>query len=261
MPTPWDAEGAVSVLIWTTTPWTLPANVAVTLAEDADYVGVKLVGGRVFVMAEELVEQVAAHAGWEGHEVVGPRVKGSALAGLHYAQPIHEGVQGVIITGDHVELSTGTGAVHTAPGHGDEDYLVGMKFGLPMPMPVLDDGTFDAGGGPFAGMNVWDANPKIIEWLAERGSLVATGNISHSYPHCWRCKQPVIFRATEQWFVSMERTGLSDHAMRAIGEVQWIPGWSVNRISAMVGDRPDWCISRQRAWGVPGAGLHLHQVR
>ncbi len=250
-PTPWDGEGAVSVLIWTTTPWTLPANVAVTLADDADYVGVRVVGGRVFVMAEELVEQVVAHAGWEGHEVVGPRVKGSALTGLHYAQPIHDGVQGVIITGDHVELSTGTGAVHTAPGHGDEDYLVGIKFGLPMPMPVLDDGRFDAGGGPFAGMNVWDANPKIIEWLAERGSLVATGNISHSYPHCWRCKQPVIFRATEQWFVSMERTGLRDHAMRAIAEVQWIPGWSVNRISAMVGDRPDWCISRQRAWGVP----------
>jgi len=249
--TPWDAEGAVSVLIWTTTPWTLPANVAVTLAADADYVGVKLTGGRVFVMAEELVDEVASRVGWESHEVVGPRVKGSALTGLHYAQPIHEGVQGVVITGDHVDLSTGTGSVHTAPGHGEEDYLVGVKFGLPMPMPVLDDGTFDAGGGPFAGMNVWDANPKIIEWLAERGSLVATGNISHSYPHCWRCKQPVIFRATEQWFVSMERTGLREHAMRAIGEVQWIPGWSVNRISAMVGDRPDWCISRQRAWGVP----------
>ncbi|MHB8803922.1 MAG: isoleucine--tRNA ligase [Coriobacteriia bacterium] len=249
--TPWDAEGAVSVLIWTTTPWTLPANVAVTLAEDAAYVGVKLTGGRVLVMAEALVEQVAAHAGWEGYEVVGPRVKGGALSGLHYAQPIHDGVQGVIITGEHVELSTGTGAVHTAPGHGDEDYLVGVKFDLPMRMPVLDDGTFDAGGGLFAGMNVWDANPKIIEWLAERGSLVATGNITHSYPHCWRCKQPVIFRATEQWFVSMERTGLRDSAMRAIGEVEWIPGWSVNRMSSMVSDRPDWCISRQRAWGVP----------
>ncbi|MHB1016916.1 MAG: isoleucine--tRNA ligase [Coriobacteriia bacterium] len=249
--TPWDAEGAVSVLIWTTTPWTLPANVAVTLAEDADYVGVKLTGGRVLVMAEALVEQVAAHAGWDGYEVVGPRVKGGALSGLHYAQPIHDGVQGIIITGEHVELSTGTGAVHTAPGHGDEDYLVGVKFDLPMRMPVLDDGTFDAGGGLFAGMNVWDANPKIIEWLAQRGSLVATGNITHSYPHCWRCKQPVIFRATEQWFVSMERTGLRDSAMRAIGGVEWIPGWSVNRMSSMVADRPDWCISRQRAWGVP----------
>ena len=249
--TSWDAEGAVSMLIWTTTPWTLPANVAVTLADDADYVGVKLTDGRVLVMAEELVESVATVAGWESFDVVGPRVKGSRLAGLHYAQPIHDGVQGVLITGEHVDLSTGTGAVHTAPGHGEEDYLVGQKFDLPMPMPVLDDGSFDAGGGPFAGMNVREANPRIVEWLTQRGTLVASGTISHSYPHCWRCKQPVIFRATEQWFVSMEATHLREHAMRAIGEVEWIPGWNVNRMSAMVGDRPDWCISRQRAWGVP----------
>ncbi len=250
-PTPWDAEGPVSVLIWTTTPWTLPANVAVTLAEDAEYAGVKLADGRVMVLAADLVDAVAQTAGWEGHAAVGATVKGSALAGLKYAQPIHDGVEGVIITGSHVELSTGTGAVHTAPGHGEEDYLVGAKFGLPMPMPVLDDGTFDAGGGPFAGMSVREANPRIIEWLGERGTLVASATIEHSYPHCWRCKQPVIFRATEQWFVSMDRTGLRDDAMRAIGEVEWIPAWSVNRISAMVGDRPDWCISRQRAWGVP----------
>ena len=251
--TPWDAEGPASILIWTTTPWTLPANVAVTLADDADYVGVRLADGRVLVMAEALVESVAAVAGWAeaGYAVLDTRVKGSALAGLHYAQPIHDGVTGVIITGDHVELSTGTGAVHTAPGHGEEDYLVGVRFGLPMPMPVTDDGTFDAGGGPFAGMNVREANPRIIEWLAERGTLVAATTISHSYPHCWRCKQPVIFRATEQWFVSMDRTGLRDRAMRVIGEVEWIPGWSVNRMSSMVADRPDWCISRQRAWGVP----------
>ncbi|MRS12491.1 MAG: isoleucine--tRNA ligase [Actinobacteria bacterium] len=249
--TPWDSEGPVSVLIWTTTPWTLPANVAVTLASDADYAGVKLADGRVLVMAEALVDSVASVAGWGGYDIVGPRVKGSTLSGLHYAQPIHAGVTGVIITGEHVDLSTGTGAVHTAPGHGEEDYLVGLEFGLPMPMPVLDDGSFDAGGGSFAGMNVWDANPKIVEWLAERGTLLASTRIAHSYPHCWRCKQPVIFRATEQWFVSMERTHLRERAMRAIGEVQWIPGWSVNRISAMVGERPDWCISRQRAWGVP----------
>jgi isoleucyl-tRNA synthetase len=249
--TPWDAEGPAYVLIWTTTPWTLPANVAVTLADDADYVGVKLADGRVMVLAEALVEAVAAVAGWEGFEVVGPRVKGSELSGLTYAQPIHEGVAGQIITGSHVELSTGTGAVHTAPGHGEDDFLVGRKFGLPMPMPVLDDGTFDAGGGPFEGMSVRDANPEIIAWLGERGTLIAATKISHSYPHCWRCKQPVIFRATEQWFVSMENTGLRDGALKAIGEVEWVPGWSVNRINSMVADRPDWCISRQRAWGVP----------
>ena len=250
-PTPWDSEGPVSVLIWTTTPWTLPANVAVTLAGDADYVGVKIADGRVLVMAEALVPAVAETAGWDGYEIVGPRMKGAELAGLHYAQPIHDGVRGVLITGEHVELSTGTGAVHTAPGHGDEDYLVGVKFDLPMVMPVLDDGTFDAGGGPFAGLGVWEANPRIIEWLGERGTLIASSAIEHSYPHCWRCKQPVIFRATEQWFVSMERTGLREKAMRAIDGVEWIPGWSVNRMSSMIADRPDWCISRQRAWGVP----------
>ena len=163
----------VSVLIWTTTPWTLPANVAVALADDADYVGV-VVGGEVLVFAEALVPAVAEIAGWDSVEMVRGsngepvRVKGSELSGLHYAQPIHEGVSGVIITGDHVELTTGTGAVHTAPGHGEDDYLVGMKFGLPMPMPVDDNGVFDQGGGPFAGMAVDDANPVIIEWLRTR---------------------------------------------------------------------------------------------
>jgi len=250
-----DRPESVSVLIWTTTPWTLPANVAVTIAEQADYVGV-LVDGRVLVMAEALVEQVAAAAGWTDYEVLPPKVKGAALAGLTYRQPVHAGVMGVIITGDHVELTTGSGAVHTAPGHGEDDYLVGQKFNLPMPMPVDDDGRFDVGGGPFTGLSVHEANPVIVEWLRERGTLIAAGKISHSYPHCWRCKKPVIFRATEQWFVSMDRAAegvrpLRDNAMEAIGQVEWIPGWSVNRMSSMVADRPDWCISRQRAWGVP----------
>jgi len=246
----------VSVLIWTTTPWTLPANVAVTLATDADYIGV-LVGEEVLVFAEALLPQVAEVAGWDSYAlVVGAdgepvRVKGRDLEGLHYAQPIHEGVTGVVITGDHVELSTGSGAVHTAPGHGEDDYLVGMKYGLPMPMPVDDNGVFDQGGGPFAGMAIEDANPVIVEWLRERGKLLAAGKISHSYPHCWRCKQPVIFRATDQWFVSMDATHLREHALREIAKVEWIPGWSINRLSSMVADRPDWCISRQRAWGVP----------
>jgi len=254
---PFSSAGLpVSLLIWTTTPWTLPANVAVTLAADADYVGV-LVGEEVVVFAEALVESVAAVAGWDSVALVAGadgepvRVKGRALEGVHYAQPIHDGVLGVVITGDHVELSTGTGAVHTAPGHGEEDYLVGLKFGLPMPMPVDDNGVFDQGGGPFVGLSVDDANPVIVEWLTEKGQMLAAGKISHSYPHCWRCKQPVIFRATDQWFVSMEATHLRDAAMSEINRVEWIPGWSVNRMAGMVGDRPDWCISRQRAWGVP----------
>jgi len=246
----------VSVLIWTTTPWTLPANAAVTLAEDADYVGV-VAGDEVIVFAEALVDDVAEVAGWEkwglvcGADGEPVRVKGRDLSGLRYEHPVHEELTGVIITGEHVELSTGTGAVHTAPGHGEDDYLVGMRFGLPMPMPVDDNGVFDAGGGPFAGLSVDEANPVIVEWLRERGSLVADAEITHSYPHCWRCKQPVIFRATDQWFVSMDVTGLRDAAMSEIRRVEWIPGWSVNRMSGMVGDRPDWCISRQRAWGVP----------
>ena len=246
----------VNVLIWTTTPWTLPANVAVTLSADADYVGL-LLNGEVVVIAEALLPSVLEVIDMMVVSLVpgpgdGPaRVKGRDLEGLRYAHPIHEGVTGVIITGDHVDLSTGTGAVHTAPGHGEEDYLVGRKYGLPMPMPVDDNGVFDAGGGPFAGMSITDANPKIIEWLRERGSLLAAGKVSHSYPHCWRCKQPVIFRATEQWFVSMDATHLRDAALREIEKVEWIPGWSINRLSSMVADRPDWCISRQRAWGVP----------
>ncbi|NTW27765.1 MAG: isoleucine--tRNA ligase [Coriobacteriia bacterium] len=250
------AETPASVLIWTTTPWTLPANVAVTLADDADYVGV-LVEGEVLIMAEALVPAVAEVAGWEDRALVTGsdgepvRVKGRDLAGLRYSLPVHESASGVIITGEHVELTAGTGAVHTAPGHGEDDYLVGMKFGLPMPMPVDDNGVFDEGGGPFAGMSVDAANPVIIEWLRERGKLVAAGRISHSYPHCWRCKKPVIFRATDQWFVSMDATHLREAALREINQVEWIPGWAINRLSSMIADRPDWCISRQRAWGVP----------
>lgn len=251
IPEAWASVGLpTSVLIWTTTPWTLPANVAVTLAPDADYVGVK-VGGEVLVMAEALVASVAKVAGWDSYEVLPPKVKGTALEGFRYRLPIHTDGTGVIITGDHVELTTGTGAVHTAPGHGEEDYLVGLKYALPMPMPVDDNGVFDEGGGPFAGMHVDAASPVIIEWLRERGVLVSAGTTTHSYPHCWRCKKPVIFRATEQWFISMDETGLRDSALKAIQGVDWVPGWSVNRINSMVAERPDWCISRQRAWGVP----------
>jgi isoleucyl-tRNA synthetase len=260
-PAPFAGTGErVAVLIWTTTPWTLPANVAVTLADHADYVGLKL-GDDVLVVAEDLVGQVVEVAGIgeytyaadDDGEVI--RVKGAELSGLKYRQPIHEGVEGVIITGAHVDLSTGTGAVHTAPGHGEEDWLVGQQFDLPGPMPVDDDGVFDAGGGPFAGMHVKKANPEIVEWLTERGDMLHSGSTEHSYPHCWRCQQAVIFRATEQWFVSMEEAQegrpLREGALDAIEDVEWIPGWSVNRIKSMVTDRPDWCISRQRAWGVP----------
>lgn len=252
-----DAQKPVSLVIWTTTPWTLPANVAAALAPDADYIALE-VGDELLIVADALSETVTEAAEVELHPYAGTngetvKIKGSQLEGLHYRHPIFPDERtGLIIVGDHVELSAGTGAVHTAPGHGEEDYLVGQNYQLPTVMPVTDDGSFDAGGGPFEGLVVWDANPKIIAWLDEQGSLFASKKITHSYPHCWRCHEPVIFRATDQWFVSMDGTGLRDKALDVINnEVKWIPEWAVNRIGSMVADRPDWCISRQRSWGVP----------
>ncbi|TJW12171.1 isoleucine--tRNA ligase [Parvibacter caecicola] len=251
------AEGAAYVLIWTTTPWTLPANAAVSLAPDAAYVMVQA-EGKNMIMAKDLVEQVAQEAGWadwalvsdaEGNPVT---VAGKQLCGLTYTCPIRQDLQGSLIYGDHVTLDTGTGAVHTAPGHGQDDYLVGLEFDIPVRMPVDDNGVLTAEAGPFEGLSTDDANPKIIEWLREQGTLVAEKKINHSYPHCWRCHKPVIFRATEQWFVSMDENALREDALRIINtDVEWVPAWAKNRIGSMVADRPDWCISRQRSWGVP----------
>ncbi len=245
------------ILIWTTTPWTLPANTAVSLAPDADYVMVHA-DGSYMLMAEELVDQVAEVAGWDDVSIVSDaqgapvRLKGKELYGLTYTAPIRQDLKGIVIYGDHVTLDTGTGAVHTAPGHGQDDYLVGLEFDIPLLMPVDDDGVLTEEAGMFAGLNVNDANPKIIEWLREQGTLVAEQKIEHSYPHCWRCHEPVIFRATDQWFVSMDKNSLREDALIAINdEVRWIPEWAKNRIGSMVADRPDWCISRQRSWGVP----------
>jgi len=223
----------------------------VTLAPDADYVAVRFCEGGTLVMAEALVEQVAQVTGVTGYEVLPGSMKGSELEGLRYELPIFGERTGVVITGAHVELTAGTGAVHTAPGHGEEDYLVGAEYDLLSPMPVDDLGVFTGEGGPFAGMHISDANPRILEYLRERGTLLWSGKTMHSYPHCWRCKKPVISRATEQWFVSMDDTGLRAGTLRAMDDVEWVPGWSKNRMNGMVAERPDWCISRQRAWGVP----------
>ncbi len=249
--------GDAYILIWTTTPWTLPANTAVSLAPDAEYVMVDAAGKKM-IMAEELVEQVADIAGWTDHAIVvgedgePVRIKGKQLYGLTYTAPIRQDLTGTVIYGDHVTLDAGTGAVHTAPGHGQDDYIVGLEFDIPILMPVDDNGVLTDEAGIFAGLNVNDANPKIIEWLDAQGTLVARQDIVHSYPHCWRCHEPVIFRATDQWFVSMDDNSLREDALAAIdGDVKWIPEWAKNRISAMVADRPDWCISRQRSWGVP----------
>ena len=165
---------------------------------------------------------------------------------------MRQDLKGTVIYGDHVTLDTGTGAVHTAPGHGQDDYLVALEFDIPLLMPVDDNGRFTDEAGQFSGLDTDEANPVIIEWLREQGTLVAEKKITHSYPHCWRCHQPVIFRATDQWFVSMDKTNLRENTMRVIeNDVTWIPDWAVNRIGSMVADRPDWCISRQRSWGVP----------
>ena len=255
-------EGKLDVAIWTTTPWTLPADDAVILHPDASYVAV-VHEGRAAIFAEALWQKCAAKFGWEDAELVMAgeepwHATGTELCGNLYKQPIFgdEGETGKFIYADYVTLDDGTGIVHAAPGHGVDDYLAGMRFDIPVIMPVDDDGRFYKGegigtGGPWGGMEVNEANPKIIEWLDERGALILHEDMSHSYPHCWRCKNPVIFRATSQWFVSMDLTGLRTDARRALDEVKFYPSHSVKRIGSMVENRPDWCISRQRNWGVP----------
>lgn len=254
----------VDVVIWTTTPWTLPANAGVALLADADYVAVQA-EGRLGIMAKALWEKVFhGVAGIEDACLYVPEgaaepwsVHGEELVDITYTHPIFSDVQGRIVTADYVTLEDGTGCVHTAPGHGVDDYYTGMRCNLPIIMPVDDDGHFYAGdglgtGGPFSGMDTDEANPHIIEFLRERGTLVAEKKINHSYPHCWRCKNPVIFRATDQWFVSMDETNLRGEALdQVLNHVTWYPDHAKNRIGSMVEGRPDWCISRQRNWGVP----------
>lgn len=254
----------VDVVIWTTTPWTLPANAGVALLADADYVAVEA-EGRLGIMAKALWEKVFhGVAGVEDACLYVPEgaaepwsVHGEELVDITYTHPIFSDVQGRIVTADYVTLEDGTGCVHTAPGHGVDDYYTGMRCNLPIIMPVDDDGHFYAGdglgtGGPFSGMDTDEANPHIIEFLRERGTLVAEKKINHSYPHCWRCKNPVIFRATDQWFVSMDETNLRGEALdQVLNHVTWYPDHAKNRIGSMVEGRPDWCISRQRNWGVP----------
>ncbi len=242
----------VSVLIWTTTPWTLPANVAIALSPRLPYVGVDI-GDDVLVMAEPLVERVMQELKITDYSV-GQPFEAREMEGLSCRHPWAEW-DSVIVLATYVTLEQGTGCVHIAPGHGQEDYLTGLEYNLPGPMPVDDLGYFTEEAGPFAGMSLDEANPRIIEDLRERGLLLDSSTITHQYPHCWRCKQPVVFRATPQWFIALDsakdgRT-LRQGAMEDIKGVEWIPDWTINRIGSMVENRPDWCISRQRAWGVP----------
>ena len=237
------------VVIWTTTPWTLPDNMAVALHPEFEYSLVKH-DGSFYVLASGLLESCFKTFGWENAEVVAT-CKGAALEGLKARHPFYDRVSPLVLA-DYVTLDAGTGCVHTAPGHGREDYETGLRYGLEIYSPMNDEGRFLESVEFFAGLNVFEANPKVIEKLQEVGNLIAQRKLSHSYPHCWRCKQPVIFRATTQWFIGMEQNQLRSRALDAIrNDVRWIPAWGEERIFNMIEFRPDWCISRQRMWGVP----------
>ena len=249
-------EGNTYVLIWTTTPWTLPANLAIAFHPDFSYAAVRVADGRVLVMAEERIPQVMEAAGIREFEKLGS-VPGSRWEGLTCTHPFYDRASRCIL-GEHVTLDQGTGCVHTAPGHGQEDFEVGLKYGLEVLAPVDDQGRFTEEAAPFQGRFVFDADPEINDLLRQRGRLLAEEALSHSYPHCWRCKRPILFRSTEQWFVSMDRTELRRQALASIREVEWIPRWGEERIYAMIENRPDWCISRQRSWGVPIVAFHCN---
>jgi len=241
-------HGKLSAVIWTTTPWTMQSNRAIAVNADLEYNLVQLGDERV-ILAAELVESVAKSVGVEQVEVLGS-VKGQALELVRFNHPFYDFTVPVIL-GDHVTTDGGTGLVHTAPDHGLDDFIVGQKYNLPMAGLVSNDGKFISTTEFFAGKGVFEANPLVVEKLQEVGNLLKVEKIKHSYPHCWRHKTPIIFRATPQWFIGMETQGLRQQALGEIKQVRWIPDWGQARIEKMVENRPDWCISRQRTWGVP----------
>jgi isoleucyl-tRNA synthetase len=244
-----------AAVIWTTTPWTLPANLAVAVHPEEEYVALEAVGpgaegGETLIVAARLAEAFARVAHLRDVRRTAT-FGGRDLAGLTYRHP-WVARTGRIAVAEFVSMDTGTGLVHIAPGHGEEDYELGRQLGLKTYNPVNDDGRFVAEVERFAGMTVWEANPLIVALLRERGALAAEVPFDHTYPHCWRCKHPTLFRATEQWFIALDRGGLRERALRAIREeVTWIPAWGEERIYNMVAHRPEWVISRQRVWGVP----------
>jgi len=238
----------VSVLIWTTTPWTIPANLAIALHPSYHYVAAE-VSGEVYIVAKDLADIVMDTLEIKDYSVL-ETFEGSALDGLKCRHPFLER-ESIIIMADYVTLDAGTGCVHTAPGHGQEDYESGLKYGLDIYAPVDDDGRFTPEVEFFGGAFVFDANTAVNAKLVEKGALLKEEAMEHSYPHCWRCKNPIIFRSTEQWFISIDHDGLRDKALTGIDAVQWIPAWGKERIYGMVANRPDWCVSRQRVWGVP----------
>ncbi|HKT34152.1 MAG TPA: isoleucine--tRNA ligase [Nitrospira sp.] len=258
---------SVSVVIWTTTPWTLPANQAVCLHQDIEYAFVHI-GSEILIIAEKLLDAVAKACKFEEYHVVAVKRGGEGFEGLETQRPLTTGLSPVLL-GDFVTLEQGTGCVHIAPGHGMEDYVLVLDYNahaspgerLEILAPVDDAGRFTEAVPDFAGQHVFKANPAIVDALRVRGRLLGHGSLAHSYPHCWRCKSAVIFRATEQWFVSMEINDLRQQALSEINRVRWIPPWGKDRINGMIANRPDWCVSRQRVWGVPIPGFTCSSCR
>ena len=244
----------VHVLIWTTTPWTLPANLAVAVHPEAQYVAARYVHPEtgemvVSVLAEPLADRVLHFAGVEEYETAGT-VRGRDLVGMEYRHPFIDR-QCPVVPARYVTLEDGTGCVHTAPGHGLEDYVTGLEHGLNILSPVDAAGRFTEEAGPFAGQHIEEGNDNIIEHLVEQGYMLHTMEMSHSYPHCWRCHEPVIFRATNQWFVRMDHEQFRQKVLDAVDQTDWVPDWGEERMRSMVRERPDWCLSRQKSWGVP----------
>ncbi|RMF19166.1 MAG: isoleucine--tRNA ligase [Deltaproteobacteria bacterium] len=235
-----------AIAIWTTTPWTLPANLAIAVHPHFPYALVRA-GDRALVIAEPLVEGLRERLSLG--EVIAT-FPGSRLEGIRARHPWIDR-DSVVILGEHVTLDAGTGCVHTAPGHGEEDYVVGRQYDLEPYAPVDDEGRFTSEVERFSGRFVFDTDEDIVALLADRGALLGREDVDHSYPHCWRCKRPIIFRATDQWFVALDQGGLRERALAEIDRVRWIPAWGRDRIHGMIANRPDWCLSRQRAWGVP----------
>ncbi len=251
-------------VIWTTTPWTLVANVAIAVHPDYDYALVDIGGpvfrGEKFIIAKALVDSVMDKAGIKDFKIL-KTFKGKEFEGIEARHPFIDRKSKVVLAG-YVSLEDGTGCVHTAPGHGQEDYLTGKRYNLPMIMPVDTRGKFDETAGEFSGMHITKANDAILEKLKLLNSLVHKGEVTHSYPHCWRCKKPIIFRATEQYFMKIDHDDLRKKMLDSISaKVKWVPEAGQSRISAMVANRPDWCLSRQRYWGVPIIAFHCKNCK
>jgi isoleucyl-tRNA synthetase len=248
------AERDIAVVIWTTTPWTLPANLAIAVHPEATYVLVEGPDSRCYVVAEAMLDGSTGLRATLTLGNVVARFPGKALEGVEARHPWIDRAAPICL-GDHVTLDAGSGCVHTAPGHGQEDYVLGQRYGLDVYAPVDDSGRFTDEVPDFCGQPVFDADADIVALLAERRALLHAAKLEHAYPHCWRCKRPVIFRATAQWFLSMETGGLRERALAEIEKTRWVPEWGRERITGMIANRPDWCLSRQRAWGVPVMAL------